>query len=37
MRERLLEAKSLNEVLVLVSEHRPRAESIQRRASLADI
>jgi Kef-type K+ transport system membrane component KefB/mannitol/fructose-specific phosphotransferase system IIA component (Ntr-type) len=37
MRERLLQAKSLNEVIVLVSEHRPRAESIQRRASLADI
>jgi Kef-type K+ transport system membrane component KefB/mannitol/fructose-specific phosphotransferase system IIA component (Ntr-type) len=37
MRARLLQAKSLNEVLVLVSEHRPRAESMQRRASLADI
>ncbi|HEX8792515.1 MAG TPA: cation:proton antiporter [Polyangiaceae bacterium] len=37
-RARLLQAKSLNEVLALVSEHRPRAESItQRRASLADI
>lgn len=37
-RARLLQAKSLNEVLALVSEHRPRAESMTpRRASLADI
>lgn len=36
-RARLLEAKSLNEVLTLVSEHRPRAASMTRRASLADI
>jgi mannitol/fructose-specific phosphotransferase system IIA component (Ntr-type) len=37
-RSRLLQAKSLNEVLMLVSEHRPRPESLPpRRASLADI
>lgn len=37
-RARLLQAKSLNEVLALVSEHRPKAESMTRpRASLADI
>jgi Kef-type K+ transport system membrane component KefB/mannitol/fructose-specific phosphotransferase system IIA component (Ntr-type) len=37
-RERLLAAKSLNELLTLVSAHRPRAQSMRaRRASLADI
>jgi len=37
-RARLLQAKSLNDVLMLVSEHRPRAGSMpQPRASLADI
>lgn len=37
-RVRLLDAKSLNETLALVSEHRPRTESMRpRRASLADI
>jgi Kef-type K+ transport system membrane component KefB/mannitol/fructose-specific phosphotransferase system IIA component (Ntr-type) len=36
-RERLLKAKSVNEVLALVSEHRPRAASMRARASLADI
>jgi mannitol/fructose-specific phosphotransferase system IIA component (Ntr-type) len=36
-RARLLEAKSLAEVLTLISEARPRAESMARRASLADI
>jgi mannitol/fructose-specific phosphotransferase system IIA component (Ntr-type) len=37
-RERLLKAKSLNEVLALLSEHRPRTDSMRpRRASLADI
>jgi Kef-type K+ transport system membrane component KefB/mannitol/fructose-specific phosphotransferase system IIA component (Ntr-type) len=36
-RARLLEAKSLNEVMALVSERRPRAESMPRRQSLADI
>jgi mannitol/fructose-specific phosphotransferase system IIA component (Ntr-type) len=37
-RTHLLRAKSLNEVLTLVSEHRPRAGSMNaRRASLADI
>jgi Kef-type K+ transport system membrane component KefB/mannitol/fructose-specific phosphotransferase system IIA component (Ntr-type) len=36
-RARLLEAKSLGEVLALASEARPKAESITRRASLADI
>jgi Kef-type K+ transport system membrane component KefB/mannitol/fructose-specific phosphotransferase system IIA component (Ntr-type) len=36
-RERLLKATSLAEVYALLSEHRPRAESISRRASLADI
>jgi PTS system nitrogen regulatory IIA component len=36
-RERLLKAASLPEVCALLSEHRPRAESISRRASLADI
>jgi Kef-type K+ transport system membrane component KefB/mannitol/fructose-specific phosphotransferase system IIA component (Ntr-type) len=36
-RERLLRASSLAEVCALFSEARPRAESISRRASLADI
>jgi len=37
-RERLLRAKSLNEVLALLSENRPRNDSMRpRRASLADI
>jgi Kef-type K+ transport system membrane component KefB/mannitol/fructose-specific phosphotransferase system IIA component (Ntr-type) len=36
-RERLLKAASLSEVCALVSEHRPRAESIAHRHSLADI
>jgi Kef-type K+ transport system membrane component KefB/mannitol/fructose-specific phosphotransferase system IIA component (Ntr-type) len=37
-RARLLEAKSMNEVLALLSEHRPRAASMRPpRASLADI
>ena len=37
-RARLLQAKSLNEVVALVSDYRPKAESItRRRASLADI
>lgn len=36
-RERLLAAQSLPDVLTLVSEHRPRAQSLARRASLADI
>jgi PTS system fructose-specific IIC component len=37
-RARLLQAKSVNEVLALVSAHSPRAESMTpRRASLADI
>jgi hypothetical protein len=36
-RARLLESKSLHEVLALVSSLRPRAESMPRRASLADI
>jgi Kef-type K+ transport system membrane component KefB/mannitol/fructose-specific phosphotransferase system IIA component (Ntr-type) len=36
-RERLLRATSAAEVYALLSEHRPRAESISRRASLADI
>jgi Kef-type K+ transport system membrane component KefB/mannitol/fructose-specific phosphotransferase system IIA component (Ntr-type) len=37
-RQRLLEARSLNELLALLSAHRPPAESIsRRRASLADI
>jgi Kef-type K+ transport system membrane component KefB/mannitol/fructose-specific phosphotransferase system IIA component (Ntr-type) len=36
-RARLLEAKSMVEVLALVSEHRPRATSLRSSASLADI
>jgi mannitol/fructose-specific phosphotransferase system IIA component (Ntr-type) len=36
-RERLLRATSLPEVCALLSEHRPRAQSISRSASLADI
>jgi mannitol/fructose-specific phosphotransferase system IIA component (Ntr-type) len=37
-RTRLLQAKSLKEVLTLVSEHRPRAGSMRpARSSLADI
>ncbi len=36
-RERLMKAASLPEVCALLSEVRPRAESISRRASLADI
>jgi Kef-type K+ transport system membrane component KefB len=37
-RARLLEAKSLSEVLQLISENRPRAQSMRpQRASLADI
>jgi hypothetical protein len=33
-----MQAKSLNEVLTLLSEYRPRGDSIEpRRASLADI
>jgi Kef-type K+ transport system membrane component KefB/mannitol/fructose-specific phosphotransferase system IIA component (Ntr-type) len=36
-RERLLRAGSLHEVCALLTHHRPRAESISRRASLADI
>jgi Kef-type K+ transport system membrane component KefB/mannitol/fructose-specific phosphotransferase system IIA component (Ntr-type) len=37
-RKRLLEAKSLHEVLALLSEHRPRGAAARaRRASLADI
>jgi K+:H+ antiporter len=37
-RARLLGAKSVNETLALISEHRPRSESMRpRRASLADI
>jgi Kef-type K+ transport system membrane component KefB/mannitol/fructose-specific phosphotransferase system IIA component (Ntr-type) len=37
-RARLLQAESLDEVLALASEHRPRTESLtSRRASLADI
>jgi Kef-type K+ transport system membrane component KefB/mannitol/fructose-specific phosphotransferase system IIA component (Ntr-type) len=36
-RERLLKARVVHEVLAFVSEHRPRGESMSRRASLADI
>ena len=36
-RERLLGAHSLNEVLALVSEHRPPGPLGRSRASLADI
>ena len=36
-RARLLAAQSLPDVLALVSAHRPRAPSLTRHASLADI
>jgi NhaP-type Na+/H+ and K+/H+ antiporter len=37
-RERLLKARSVNEALMLLSEHRPQSDSMRpRRASLADI
>jgi mannitol/fructose-specific phosphotransferase system IIA component (Ntr-type) len=37
-RKRLLEAKSVNEAIALVSEHRPKTTAVRPpRASLADI